>query len=199
MKTNLESLLWTGIACAILGCAATIVQADSITGGISFGGTFTVDTPDNLAAADWIQFGNVQVVDANGNYDGTGGTPLDVAHSGAFGPITLNPLQSTIIPLWTFQIGNVLYGFDATSVSVPFTSATVLVVEGSGIAHITGFADTAGTWNITANQAGGVTFSFSSSTAVDPDPVPDGGMTVILLGAGLSALGLLKRKLSLCN
>jgi hypothetical protein len=57
--------------------------------------------------------------------------------------------------------------------------------------QLAGFTDTPGTWIFSGNQSGG-TLSFSTSNG----NVPDGGMTVMLLGAALSGLALIRRKLA---
>ena len=64
-------------------------------------------------------------------------------------------------------------------------STQSLILQGTGVAHITGFENTPGAWIITVNTAdGGVTFSFSASSSA----TPDGGTTVVLLGTALSGL-----------
>jgi hypothetical protein len=69
---------------------------------------------------------------------------------------------------------------------------TFIVIEGTGMAKITGYEDTDGEWIITANKRGG-SFSFASSASA---PTPDGGLTLILLGGALSGLALIRRKLA---
>jgi hypothetical protein len=117
---------------------------------------------------------------------------------------TFNPFGG-VIPLWTTATTT-----PAGTASFDFTSLTTLQqpgdntlkLIGTGMLHLTGYADTPGTFTFTANQDDEqTTFSFSSSNSAQPplnpnDTVPDGGLTVMLLGASLSALGLVRRKLA---
>ena len=76
-----------------------------------------------------------------------------------------------------------------------FRSSIFLAVSGVGI--ITGppgFDPTAGEWAFTSQSAGGhtgATFSFSANTVAD---VPDNGMTLALLGAGMVGLAAFRAK-----
>ncbi len=106
-------------------------------------------------------------------------------------PFTFNPFSSSVIPLWTFMTGGKTYSFDLSSLTISDQTSDTLDLRGVGMLHITGFDDTVGTWVFTAN-AGGQTFSFSSSNTA----VPDGGLTVMLLGAGLASMSMLRRFLN---
>lgn len=173
-----------------LGTVAQAIPVQ-INGAISFQGGFSLNGSDFLGASMFSGFNHVTVLtgSTSGNYSGTDGTSV------TFKPFTFSPPDTSVSPLWSFMVGGTSYTFDATSVSVPFKTATLLSIEGAGLAHIDGFTDTPGTWNITANQLGGATFSFSSSTFVVGKPVPDGGTTLIMLGGGLLVLALIRRTL----
>ena len=79
---------------------------------------------------------------------------------------------------------------------VDFRCSTFLAVSGVGI--ITGppgFDPTAGTWAFTSQNSSGRphdTFSFSANT--EGGAVPDGGMTLALLGAGMVGLAAFRAK-----
>jgi hypothetical protein len=59
------------------------------------------------------------------------------------------------------------------------------------MANITGFDPTPGTWTVTLTQSG-ASFAFGSTAAPN---VPDGGMTLMLLGSALTGLALIRRKI----
>lgn len=104
---------------------------------------------------------------------------------------SFNPPVASVTPLWTFLISGITYSFDSDSMVVSHPDAFTWNISGTGIAHITGFDDTVGTWEVTATGSG-TTFTFGASTSA----VPDGGTTVLLLGAALSGLALVRRRLA---
>jgi len=102
-------------------------------------------------------------------------------------PWIFNP--STPTPgLWS--VGG--FTFDLLSSTVVTQNAQFLSISGTGIVSGNGFDPTAMEWSFTAQNAGGrprTIFSFSANGIA----VPDGGTTVMLLGAALGALGLARR------
>ena len=128
--------------------------------------------------------------DTNGSHRGT--------YAGIVGDqvqmfnLTFNPAPLSGTPVWLTSPGGVQYWFLITSLNIDKQTSLELDLSGTGTLHIDGFTDTQGIWAFGANSASS-TFSFSSSYGV---PVPDGGVTAILLGAALSALGLIRRKLA---
>jgi len=184
MKNNMIKYL----ACAAmaLGLAATVQAAQMITGGISLSGGYTLNTGDLGSATGFTAFNNVVVASgATGSYAGMDGDGV-LMYAFTFSPATI-----PVSPLWLTTPAGVSHSFDLTSMTVGTHTSSVLDISGSGILHIDGYADTPGAWTFTANSLGG-TFSFSSSNGA----VPDGGMTVMLLGAALSGLALIRRKLA---
>ena len=74
-------------------------------------------------------------------------------------------------------------------------------MTGSGTVSITGagspFETTAANWSFTiTDTSGGSSGSFIFGFAQSDTAVPDGGITVALLGAALTGLSLIKRKLA---
>jgi len=186
------------LACAAvaLGLATTVQAIPSVTGGLSFGGGITVVGGPSFLTGTQLTFQNVSVTpgEALGSF-----SPLNPGYvfvgSDTFGPININPDSVVAGTLFSFKASGVTYSLTgATTPAVAtFKSSRSIIIDGTGTMNVDGFAPTVGTWNVSAQSQGGVTFSFSSSAAV---PVPDGGMTAILLGAALSGLGLLRRKLA---
>jgi len=186
-------ILKTITICATVFAAAAPAMANTINGAISLSGSYTVDgtnfKPFNAitnptGATAFTSFSGVRVDDANGDYSGTVGA--SVTHN-AF---VFEPFTTAITPLWTFTVGATTYSFDLDSVSIDFRNSKSIVLSGQGEANITGFDTTPGDWTFTAN-AGGGTFSFSSTNVV-----PDGGATAVMLGAALLGLGAIRRKTS---
>jgi hypothetical protein len=64
----------------------------------------------------------------------------------------------------------------------------------SGTVHATGFDDTPALFSFTVNNPDGLThLTYSFANATVTVPTPDGGTTVMLLGAALSVLGIARR------
>lgn len=173
---------------------AASVQAIPVGGTIQFVGTATM----NSSQTAFISFGDplggglgpwVQAGSQSGNYAGvTAGT------TAFWTPFTFNPPAASVTPLWMFTAGGITYSFDATSMTVTHPNSSTVNISGSGIAHISGFADTIGTWTVTATGAG-VDFTFGAFTGSDTGGVADGGTTVLLLGTALSGVALLRKKM----
>jgi hypothetical protein len=110
------------------------------------------------------------------------GTQATMAQSWAFNPSTPTP------GLWS--VGG--FTFDLLSATVVTQNAQFLSISGTGIVSGNGFDPTSMEWSFTAQNAGGrprTIFSFSANGVA----VPDGGATVMLLGAALGSLGMARR------
>jgi hypothetical protein len=184
---KLIKTLMAGLAAMVIaGGFALSAQAVPITGILNIAGTANFNT-SSLTTASSATFADVLVLGGNsGTFAGfLVGTPVVMA-SYTFDPSTITN------GLWSVNG----FTFNLLSSTVETRSATSLAVNGTGI--ITGppgFDPTPGVWAFTSQNAGGHphdTFSFSANT--EGGAVPDGGMTLALLGAGLMGLAAFRAK-----
>jgi hypothetical protein len=161
----------------------SVASAVPITGGISFVGGYTPNNPD-LSAATSVTFGPTFVFGANGAF-----SSLFLAPVSMYSPLAINPTALPAGPLWS--VG----GFALTLSSLIETDVhpDTLTLRGVGMIHSTNpsLSDTSGKWVATFNSLGN-TFSWSSSSSA----VPDGGLTLVLLGMAVSGLGFMRRKIA---
>jgi hypothetical protein len=96
--------------------------------------------------------------------------------------------------MWTVKAGNGnIYSFDVTSEMQTWNaSQRTLIMSGTGTFSDTVGDTAAGDWQLSFGVTGAA-FTFQDTAATG---VPDGGMTVMLLGAALSGLALIRRKLA---
>jgi hypothetical protein len=189
MTTKLIKFL---IVPAVMASLSMSVQAIPITGQIDLTGTATADNSDFLAAHEFTSFSGVTVGGLpSGTYAGVAdGQAVSMPSPVVFAPTPNLPVS----PLWTFTIGATTYDFNLTSLSVGPISANSIQLDGSGTLQVTGYTDTPGSWILNASSYGSDTFTFESSNTAAG--VPDGGTTVLLLGASLTGLALIKRRLA---
>jgi len=178
-----KMFLACSLAALLVGATAFSAVAVPIDGAISFSGTDTQNNPDLSLATAFTGFTNVVVstTGGNGSY-----SPALTGQPVTFLPFTFLPslFPNPLVPLWTFVSGASTYSFDATAVTVDFSNLNTLSLEGTGIAHITGFDSTPGTWYFSANNET-QTASFSVSTGVTAVPEP---ATLLFFGFGLAGL-----------
>jgi hypothetical protein len=167
-----------------------VTLATSIEGSINFAGSVQFDTNSLLTATrvnTWFD------VSHNAGFSNvTGGA------TGAFALI-LPGTQALMATPWIFSPSTPTQGlwsvggftFDLLSSTVVTRTATFLNVTGTGTISGNGFDDTPGAWSFTAQKPGTTEFSFSASSS----SVPDGGVTVALLGLTLVGVEVLRRKL----
>lgn len=173
---------------ALAAAGISIASADPITGSISFIGTPTFDN-DNLADATSftvIDHARVSPDQQTGDYAAVANN-----HPVTFTAFRFVPPTPSLTPLWTFDAGGLTYSFDATSMISSYNAdLDIWNIGGRGIAHITGFDDTYGTWNFSAGKAGD---SFYFGSAMVATGVPDGASTAALLTAGCVGLAIFRR------
>jgi len=183
---KLSKILLPIVAVAASVGLLSSAQATPITGMLNIGGTATFDTT-SLATAHSATFSDAIVLGGNsGTFAGFAvGTPVVMA-SYTFDPSTITN------GLWS--VGG--FTFNLLSSTVVSRSATFLSVSGTGIiTGPAGFDATQGTWAFTSQNAGGRPhdiFSFSANT--EAGAVPDGGMTLALLGVGLMGIAAFRAK-----
>jgi hypothetical protein len=193
MKRNILKSL----ACAALALGLTAsVQAAQINGSIGFTGTFiqTGGTIGLLNTADHMTLGSLQIASSTGDLTGAG-APFSFASSiGVNG----NPPSLVTHTLWTATVGAITYSFTVTTESQTLSSPAQINLAGNGVMHNGTVADdTAGEWQLGFGRSGAsFTWQSTSASSTIPTTTPDGGTTVVLLGAALSGLGLIRRKLA---
>ncbi len=190
------TLLATGLALAF----GSVAQAAFINGGISFFGSYTPQdgaaVPQaNLDNATQIAFGSTAV-----GFGGTAGAFTvipDLTPVTMYTPLVFVPPTLPGSDLWSVTSGAHTFTFALSTLNVgpvngTFPGAQSLELSGTGTVSYSGplsYVDTSGSWRGTFN-AGGGTFTWSSSTA----SVPDGGTTVALLGITMLGLHGLRRR-----
>ncbi len=157
--------------------------AGYITGDIQFNGGATLDTGDLATATSFTSIfgpggpstmpqvlgGGTQTVDYSTVPDGT------LVNFSTFS----FAVNAPVTPLWSFTVGGTSYSFDATSVTVAYQSSFFLDIVGTGTAHITGFNDTSGVWEVTDTGAGGTpVFTFGAATDLAGNPTPEPSTSV---------------------
>jgi hypothetical protein len=180
--------------------------AEPIEGSISFVGNATTDGTSITSATEFTSI-SAEVATDSGDYAlvpsefGPTHGLTSLSSTGVRNVMTdysFNPSQNTVTPLWQFTTGGVTYTFDATTLTAVFnSSADAWDIGGAGVAIITGggtdYAATDGTWSATVTDSH-TAFNFGSEE--DPPTVPDGGLTVTLLGTALAGLYGFRRKLA---
>ncbi len=188
MKYTVSKIL----AALFLACTtAGISSAVPITGQIDISGTVHLDTSSLATATRVVSWSNVTVSNV------TAGSILDS---------TINPLMAVTMPnSWTFGSGQAAlwsvggFTFDLVSSAIVHQDASFLTISGAGWLSGNGYDATPGLWGFsTQNIISGENtyFSFSATSAAVPS-VPDSGITVMLLGLSLVAVGFASRRVKI--
>jgi hypothetical protein len=190
---SLSKTLLAVLATGVLSCAvfSQQAQASQINGNINFAGSvqFNTNLLQNVTRVvtwyDILNHAGFSSVAPGGTGDFAGiapGTQATMAQPWIFIPSTPTP------GLWS--VGG--FTFDLLTSTVVTRNSTFLNISGTGIVSGNGFDPTSMEWSFTAQNAGGrprTIFSFSANGVA----VPDGGTTVMLLGAALGVLGMARR------
>ena len=183
------------------------VQAQPISGDIAFTGT--VDLNAGLPSATAINGYSglaLGVGSQSGSFSSMNGATLSTYASLAFNTFGFAPgnggtlMTGNAATSWLWEVyatgpSELFQLFPSTAITVS-ESGSLLSISGTGTLEDNGSFDTPGTWILSANSAspGVATLTFSASSQATP--VPDGGTTVLLLGAALTGLAAIKRYLS---
>ncbi len=185
--------LVAGAVAAFVAFSAT-VQATPIVGSISFTGGSLSFGANSVTFLTDSSVANTPGIVPTGSFAGTGGAaPVHFTSITSFTPLAPSPVS----PLWTFTFGLLTYSFNLTSLSVVTDDQAdgILRLKGNGTVSITGtgstYTPTFATWTLASTGGNAPIFGF-----VAGNKAPDGGTTVMLLGAGLSGLALLRKKLA---
>lgn len=200
----MKNIIRKSLAALALAGLALTAQAVPISGAISLAGTFTPTGGDINTATSFATLGPAFATSTSGNFNvGTSGI-VTFPNAGAssftmtafsYGTTAAPLLAPNPIQVWTTTNGLVTTSFTLQSITVVDHNVSNQVgLIGTGFFKMTGFEDTFGTFNLTANQAQ-TTFSFSSSQEAQ-NRVPDAGSSAVLLGLGLACLGLGARRFS---
>jgi hypothetical protein len=193
----MKKILLSGVLA--LGMAAS-AHATSITGGLHMTGVANLDNTMLGSATKVNSFAAVvtQPLTATGSYFGIG------ADAVTFAPFQWNPAVTPVNPLWSFVDAGTTwtYQFNLATMSVASQDNSFLNITGTGTLTITGagspYSTTFGSWSFTISNPGGApnpTFNFGFDSA--NNALPDGGMTVGMLGIALTGLGLARRKIKI--
>jgi hypothetical protein len=189
---------------SLLGVALAFqAQAGPITGGMGITGTAILDTGNVGTANAVTTWGPVVVNVASGDFAAGG--------IGFFNPVSM------LAPVWVFDpttpyvpflrvtginAPNAIYTFNLTSSAINSQNASSLDIDGMGImtSSVAGQDPTPFIWNLTTQNPpignNPPIFTFSASTFTPDVRVPDGGMTIGLLGLALLGIQALRRNIS---
>ena len=161
------------------------VQATPITGSIGFTGTYTQNggTKGNLTTATSFSIASTTISTTSGSFVGAT-TPVFAS------PIAVNPATG-LSTLWSVLVGSTTYSFLVTTETEPLDIASTIVLLGTGnITDGNPLDITAGVWQLSFGVSGD-SFTWQATSAAN---VPDGGTTVMLLGAAFAGLCLFRKK-----
>ncbi|HEV3148919.1 MAG TPA: PEP-CTERM sorting domain-containing protein [Chthoniobacterales bacterium] len=160
-------------------------QAAPITGAVEFSGSATASGPSG--PPDTIHFLDPwHTVAGIGSYAAVPfGTATTFGDFTFIGDGSAATLVLPDIPAWTFTIGATTYSFDLLALTNGHVDAGSMAFTGTGIAHITGFADTPASFAL-QGAGSGFDFTLSSSTTAT---IPEGSTTALLI-LGLVLVGI---------
>jgi len=193
----MKNKIMTIVGAAALLALAQTTQALPITGAIGFAGNANLNTGTASTAT--------TVVSWSGS---TTANPVVQSDSGIISSLISPGTQIVFAAPWNFTVSSAIIpfwnvlgtpGINFQLSSSSFTRGTLggnpyVAISGTGLLNAPGYDAT--TWNFSvtfqdpASVPANQTFTFSASQ----QSVPDGGTTVMLLGAALSGMALIKRK-----
>src|SRR5215469_15814188 len=184
----------SGIVAAMLAVAS--VQAVPISGSIEMGGELNLDNATLSSATQVTSWPLVYVVADSGSFGSI--SPLSLVTMSS-SPWVFSPAPGVALNnLWS--VGGFTFNFSSDTVSV---SGNFLDISGTGTITDTSADSAAFNWNLSLEQptTGGpmeFTFSAGAQAASGGGPggdVPDGGLTLVLLGIAFAGIEIFRRKL----
>jgi hypothetical protein len=177
----------TLLAATILCGWGGIAQAVPITGQISINGnnTFTATTVNPANP------GNVGAGTSTGSYLADGFGP------GCVGCVISNPFTYNVLGahaptlVYTATLGANTASFTLNNIVSQSNAGGFLSISASGLANLTGFDQTAGTFLFSTQSPGTTTVTFSATTIATAVPEP---LSLGVVGMGLVGLGLVRRR-----
>jgi hypothetical protein len=183
---NLSKKILAALAIGFISCTLFPEQAQAtrITGDITFDGIVTYDSTSLGSATRVLTWNSSNVSSRSGDFAGFTfvGQAVTMAATYIFSPSTPTPGD--------WSVGG--FTFDLISTTIVSQSNSFLNLTATGFVSGNGFDPTPFLWSFTSTSAGGrnhITFGFTS----DATAVPEGGMTVTLLGVAFCALGIARR------
>jgi hypothetical protein len=198
MKKSINMMVAV-LAVALLGCGVLCEQAQAIpiNGSIEFFGS-AKPSGASPGSPITVAFTNPwHALAAIGDYAGVpSNTAATFSNLSFTGDGASAALTASVPALWSFSFGGISYSFDLQTLSNGHTDSGSMSFSGNGLAHASGFDDTAASW---ALQGSGQSFAFtlSTSTTTALGAVPEGGTTVALFGIALVGIVTLRRQLRL--
>lgn len=193
IDTDMKKFLTLAVLAAALVFQA---NANQIQGGIFMSGTFGLNTPSVYHADAVTAWGPVVVLSSDG----------DLASAGVLSYVNMTPLlpwafdpAAATPALW--QVADLTFNLQSAQVDRTAQSGVFparLTITGLGLLTKPGFDATPFTWSLASldpSVGNPPRFSFTAVTAATPDNlVPDGGLTLALLGSTLLGLAGLRKK-----
>lgn len=184
----MNNLVKIALASSVAVVFAYVVSAMPITGSIGFSGTAVLDTSDPNTASKVVSWGSNTVGSASGTFASYGGgIPLGTQVN-MDGPWNFH--STFVNNFW--QVDGFTYNVWSTSVFAQGYGITKIFLQGNVSGN--GFSSTpfAGWFQFSNPTSGGV-YDFSENLTFSQS-TPDGGATVLLLGAALSGLAVVRRR-----
>ena len=183
MKNILTIVAAVAVAVAFTSTVQAVPQP--LTGNIGFAGSAVLNSSDVSTATKVVSWNSTVVNSESGSFTSISlGSAVLLASPWSFNSGVLNNF---------WQVGG--FTFDLSSSSIFSLAGGFMNVVIAGTVSGNGYAATAfsGSFQVSNPSANGAT-TFTERLSFNS--VPDGGTTVLLLGAALSGLALVKRKLT---
>jgi hypothetical protein len=180
------------VSCLLASASLNVMALPLLTGKLDMGGAAYLEVSPGVrtmdaSAATAIDFdpNNFRVLHAEDDFLG------ELFAIGSIQDLAFDPFAGPVANFWT--VGG--FSFELTNVVRGTTNdpLNVLVLNGAGTISAAGFADTAATWNFSANTTGNGLFSWQATDMTKPNALPEPGV-LALLSLGLIGVGMGRRK-----